>query len=152
MGPSSGGQLWHVLCGLWLWSPAERTAKVLLRQCCACQDELWRVSGSRGAFLGGRPFSTGSPQPSGSSGPEPKGHGDPTRPSKPGVSVHVGFLQCFLQLSLPSGLSIPLGPDLRGCSALPQSDLNSVGLPGSWNLILVSLVWRRPHFSGDNFP
>uniref|UniRef100_A0A8C2VM48 Synthesis of cytochrome C oxidase 1 n=1 Tax=Chinchilla lanigera TaxID=34839 RepID=A0A8C2VM48_CHILA len=75
-----GGQVWRILPrGLWLWSPADRTAKVLLRQFCARQEEVRRVSGSPGACRGSRTFSTGLPPPPESSGPE-----DPSHPSKPG--------------------------------------------------------------------
>ncbi|XP_004857601.1 protein SCO1 homolog, mitochondrial isoform X2 [Heterocephalus glaber] len=82
---SPSGQLWRLLPReLWLWNPAERTKKVLLRQFCARQEEVRRISGSAVTCPGSRPFSTGLPPPAGSSGPEPKGHRDPTRPWKPG--------------------------------------------------------------------
>ncbi|XP_031993661.1 protein SCO1 homolog, mitochondrial isoform X1 [Hylobates moloch] len=76
-----GGQLWRFLPrGLELWGPAERTARVLLRQFCARQAEAWRASGRPGYCLGTRPLSTARPPPPWSQ----KGPRDSTRPSKPG--------------------------------------------------------------------
>lgn len=81
-----GGQLWPLLPrGLGVWSQARGTgtARVLLRQLCA-RREKWRASGFVCSCLGSRPLSTAMPPPPGTSGPESKGRGDPTRPSQPG--------------------------------------------------------------------
>uniref|UniRef100_A0A8C8ZTW3 Synthesis of cytochrome C oxidase 1 n=1 Tax=Prolemur simus TaxID=1328070 RepID=A0A8C8ZTW3_PROSS len=84
-----GGQLWRLLPrGHGFWVPAQGTARVLLRQFCVRQEEVWRAVGLAGRCLGSRPLSTATPPPPGSSGPEQKGHRDPTHPSKPGVSVY----------------------------------------------------------------
>ncbi|XP_023046627.1 protein SCO1 homolog, mitochondrial [Piliocolobus tephrosceles] len=78
-----GGQLWRFLPrGLELWGPAEGSARVLLRQFCVRQAEVWRASGLPGYCLGSRPLSTAKPPP-----PPPwseKGPRDSARPSKPG--------------------------------------------------------------------
>ncbi|XP_012509412.1 PREDICTED: protein SCO1 homolog, mitochondrial [Propithecus coquereli] len=80
-----GVQLWRPLPRrLGLWGPAQGTARVLLRQFCARQEEVWRAVGLAGRCLGSRPLSTAMPPPPESSGPEQKGHRDPTHPSKPG--------------------------------------------------------------------
>lgn len=83
-----GGQLWYLLPGrLRVRVPAEGTAGILLRQLCARREETWRALGLAGSCLGSRPLSSAPPPPPGSSGPEPKGRRDPTRPSQPGVSA-----------------------------------------------------------------
>ncbi|KAM5151371.1 protein SCO1 homolog, mitochondrial [Callospermophilus lateralis] len=82
---SPGGQLWRLLpSGIERWVLAERTARVLLTQCCARHEALRLASNFPGSCLRSRPLSTAVPPPPGSSGPEPKGSRDPTRPSKPG--------------------------------------------------------------------
>ncbi|KAG3269990.1 protein SCO1 homolog, mitochondrial [Ictidomys tridecemlineatus] len=80
-----GGQLWRLLpSGIERWVLAERTARVLLTQCCARHEALRLASKLPGSYLRSRPLSTAVPPPPGSSGPESKGSRDPTRPSKPG--------------------------------------------------------------------
>ncbi|XP_041626346.1 protein SCO1 homolog, mitochondrial [Vulpes lagopus] len=78
-----GARLWRLLPrGLGVWAPADGadgSAGVWRRQVCA-----WRASELAGRGPGRRPVSTAMPPPPGSSGSEPKGRRDPTRPSKPG--------------------------------------------------------------------
>uniref|UniRef100_A0A8C0T593 Synthesis of cytochrome C oxidase 1 n=1 Tax=Canis lupus familiaris TaxID=9615 RepID=A0A8C0T593_CANLF len=79
-----GARLWRLLPrGLGVWAPAHGSAGtdggVWRRQVCA-----WRASELAGRGRGGRRVSTAMPPPPGSSGSEPKGRRDPTRPSKPG--------------------------------------------------------------------
>lgn len=101
-----GGQLWRLLPrGIERWVLEERTARVLLRQCCSRQDAVRLASKLPGSCLGSRPLSTAVPPPPGSSRPDPKGHRDPTRPSKPGVSVHLEPSQRLSRLSA----AIPFG-------------------------------------------
>ncbi|XP_006156483.1 protein SCO1 homolog, mitochondrial [Tupaia chinensis] len=77
-----GGRFWRPSSrGRGLWGLAEGTASVLPRSFCVRQEEGRRTLGLAGRCLGSRSFSTSMPPPPGS---EPKGHGDPTRPSKPG--------------------------------------------------------------------
>ncbi|XP_015359981.1 protein SCO1 homolog, mitochondrial [Marmota marmota marmota] len=82
---SPGGQLWRLLpSGIERWVLAERTARVLLTQCCARHEALRLASKFPGSCLRSRPLSTAVPPPPGSSGPESKGSRDRTRLSKPG--------------------------------------------------------------------
>ncbi|XP_068386423.1 protein SCO1 homolog, mitochondrial [Eschrichtius robustus] len=79
-----GGKLWSLLPrGLGVWGPGEGTAKVMLGRLRAPPEEAWRASGLAGSCLRCRLLSTARPPSPGSSGPEPKGGGDPTRPSQP---------------------------------------------------------------------
>ncbi|XP_059763572.1 protein SCO1 homolog, mitochondrial [Balaenoptera ricei] len=79
-----GGKLWSLLPrGLGVWGPGEGTAKVMLGRLRAPPEEAWRASGLAGSCLRCRLLSTATPPPPGSSGPEPKGGGDPKRPSQP---------------------------------------------------------------------
>eukprot|EP00069_Balaena_mysticetus_P010544 bmy_20700T0 len=79
-----GGKLWSLLPrGLGVWGPGEGTAKVMLGRLRAPPEEAWRASGLAGSCLRCRLLSTARPPPPGSSGPEPEGGGDPTRPSQP---------------------------------------------------------------------
>lgn len=88
LGPSMllpGGRLWRLLpYGLRVWGSAEGAAGVWLRQLGARREEARRTSQLARCGWGSRSWSTGVPPPPGSSGPEPKGGRDPTRPSKPG--------------------------------------------------------------------
>nr|KAF6458689.1 synthesis of cytochrome C oxidase 1 [Rousettus aegyptiacus] len=80
-----GGQLRPLLPRCFgAWCPAKGTASVLLRRLCAQREETWWVSGLAGSCLGNRLLSTAMPPPPGTSGPDPKGRRDPSRPSKPG--------------------------------------------------------------------
>ncbi|XP_054427214.1 protein SCO1 homolog, mitochondrial [Pteronotus mesoamericanus] len=80
-----GGQLWlHLPRGFGVWGQAAGTERVLVRQLCAQRENRWRASGLVGSFLGCRLLGTAMPPPPGTSGPEGKGRGDPTRPSQPG--------------------------------------------------------------------
>lgn len=92
-----GGQLRPLLPRCFgAWCPAKGTASVLLRRLCAQREETWWVSGLAGSCLGNRLLSTAVPPPPGTSGPDPKGRRDPSRPSKPGVSAR---LEHFLSSS-----------------------------------------------------
>ncbi|XP_015394684.2 protein SCO1 homolog, mitochondrial isoform X1 [Panthera tigris] len=80
-----GSRLWRVLPhGLGVWAPADGTAGAWMRQLCALREEARRTSELARSCRGDRPLCTATPPPPGSSGPEPKGRRDPTRPSKPG--------------------------------------------------------------------
>uniref|UniRef100_A0A8C9C0K3 Uncharacterized protein n=1 Tax=Phocoena sinus TaxID=42100 RepID=A0A8C9C0K3_PHOSS len=91
--PSS--KLWSLLPrGLGVWGPGEGTAKVMLGRFRAPPEEAWRALGLVGSCLRCRLLSTARQPPPGSSGPEPKGGGDPTRPSQPRVSAHLEPCLC----------------------------------------------------------
>ncbi|VFV19082.1 protein sco1 [Lynx pardinus] len=80
-----GSRLWRLLPhGLGVWAPAEGTAGAWMRQLCPLREEARRTSELARSCRGDRPLCTATPPPPGSSGPEPKGRRDPTRPSKPG--------------------------------------------------------------------
>nr|XP_045230703.1 uncharacterized protein LOC123569385 [Macaca fascicularis] len=130
-----GGQLWRFLPRrLELWGPAEGTARVLLRQLCSRQAEVWRASGLPGYCLGTRPLSTARPPP-----PPPwseKGPRDSTRPSKPGVSAHLEPFWCSSLLSAsPAATSHLIVTNLRHSASL-KVVLSLGALLASWNFIL----------------
>ncbi|XP_029783791.1 protein SCO1 homolog, mitochondrial [Suricata suricatta] len=80
-----GSRLWRLRPrGLGVWAPAEGTSRAWVRQLCALRAEArWTPELAPGC-RGDRPLCTATPPPPGSSGREPKGSRDPTRPSKPG--------------------------------------------------------------------